>query len=329
MTSVIQAMAFSGRSLLSIGLLALSSAVVAGEKVDKTLQTSDAPFVEVEHMNGSADIIGWDKAEIRVTGELGEQTEEFIFEKNGNAVVIKVETRRRNRDWRDWASHDGDELTIYVPHGAQVTYETINADVTLTDLTHSVRTDVVNGDIRARSLAGRVKLEAVNGDITLEDVSGDINVETVNGDISGNHTGDSDARFDSVNGDIDVITSSPDVGVETVNGDIELTMQAVSELRIETVNGRVDASLTLNNNGDVRASSVGGSLNLAFQPNVSARFNIEAHAGGNIINDLTSDKMQKAKYGPSRWLKFANQGGDASVDISTVSGRVKLTTHRQ
>ncbi len=329
MTSVIQAMAVPCRTLLSIGLLALSSAAMAGEKVDKTLPTGDAPFVEIEHINGTAEIIGWDKAEVRVTGELGDQTEEFIFEKNGNAVEVKVETRRRNRDWRDWSSHDGDDLTIYVPHGAQVTYETINADVVLKDLTHSVRTDVVNGDISARSLSGRVKLEAVNGDITLRDVAGDIHVETVNGDISGNHSGDSDARFESVNGDIDVTTSSPDVGVETVNGDIELNMQAVSDLRIETVNGRVDASLTLNSNGDVRASSVGGSLNLAFQPGVSARFNIEAHAGGTISNDLTSDKMQKAKYGPSRWLKFASQGGDASVDISTVSGRVKLTTNRQ
>ena len=48
------------------------------------------------------------------------------------------------------------------------------------------------------------------------------------------------------------------------------------------------------------------------------------HAGGKITNNLSDDKMQKAKYGPSRWLKFSLHGGSAKVDVSTVSGRIKL-----
>ena len=149
-------------------------------------------------------------------------------------------------------------------------------------------------------------------------------IETVNGDIYGDHESAGDARFSSVNGNIKIRSSSPELWVESVNGNIKLAMQAVDELNIETVNGRVEADLSLNDNGDVRASSVGGSITLNFQSDVSARFDIEAHAGGRIINNISTDEMKKAKYGPRRWLEFVHNGGDGQVDISTVSGRITL-----
>jgi hypothetical protein len=61
-----------------------------------------------------------------------------------------------------------------------------------------------------------------------------------------------------------------------------------------------------------------------LQSQVPARFDIEGHAGGGITNKLSDDKMQKAKYGPNRWLKFSLNGGSAKVNVSTVSDRVRL-----
>ncbi|MDP5130705.1 MAG: hypothetical protein NWQ54_07460, partial [Paraglaciecola sp.] len=93
---------------------------------------------------------------------------------------------------------------------------------------------------------------------------------------------------------------------------------------LETVNGSLEANMQLQKNGEVNASSVGGSIDLNFQQEVSARFDIQAHAGGNIDNRLSEHKVQKDKYGPSRWLTFSLNGGNAKVNVSTVSGRVKI-----
>ena len=60
------------------------------------------------------------------------------------------------------------------------------------------------------------------------------------------------------------------------------------------------------------------------QPNVSAQFDIGAHAGGNIINKISDVQAKKPKYGPSRSLRFINNGGAADVEISTVHGRIVL-----
>ncbi len=310
--------------LTGLSLVLLCQAAVAGEPVERSTETSDSPNVEIEHMSGKAEIIGWDKNEVKITGEVGDNTDEIVFEKNGDNVVFEVDTDRRGRDWRDWRSNEGDDLTIYVPRGSKVYYTSINANVALRDLNNEVDVEVVNGKIASRNVQGRVSLEAVNGDIDVGNIAGDVDISTVNGDIYGDHQSDSDARFSSVNGNINIRSTSPEVWVESVNGNIKLAMKTVDDLNIETVNGRVEADLVLSKKGDVRASSVGGSITLNFQSDVAARFDIEAHAGGRIVNNISDAEMQKAKYGPRRWLEFEHNGGGAQVEVSTVSGRVTL-----
>lgn len=209
---------------------AISFNAMAGEKVDKTLTTSASPIVEIEHVAGKATITGWDKNEVKVTGELGDRTEAFIFEKKGDDVILKVETNHRKIDWRDKNPGDGDDLTIFVPAKSDLSYTAVVADVEASRLTNSVQFDVVNGDITA--------------------------------------------------------------------------------------------SLTLAEKGDVDASSVGGTLHLKMQKGVSARVEMQAHAGGDIVNRLTADKPSSAKYGPNEWLEFTANGGRATIEMSTVHGEL-------
>ncbi|MCP3705280.1 MAG: hypothetical protein GY954_20440, partial [Alteromonas sp.] len=123
---------------------------------------------------------------------------------------------------------------------------------------------------------------------------------------------------------LDITSDSPDVSVETVNGRIDVALQAIDVLQINTVNGRTFASLGLNKNGSVKANSVGGAMEFVFQDGVSAQFDIETHAGGNIVNNISDEKSQKPKYGPGSWLRFIHNGGAANVDISTVHGRIEI-----
>lgn len=309
--------------LLGIGLCLLSSLALAGEKVNQTIKADRDGYVKIEHLGGVASIKGWSRDEVRVVGELGERTEKFTFERDGNEVVIKVKVKSNRGSW-NWGSDDGDELEIFVPYDSQVNYTSTNANVEVVDIRGSADIDTVNGSIEVADLKGRLRIDAVNGDITASNLEGDIKIETVNGDIRDRNSKSSDSVYESVNGDINVQTDSPEVKVETVNGDIEVSLQKVEQLYLGTVNGEIDARMELARNGDVRASSVGGSVNLYFQEDVSARFDLNAHAGGKIVNKLSSHKEQKAKYGPSRWLEMSLNGGNGKVNVSTVSGRIKI-----
>lgn len=309
--------------LMLLGFTWLSWSVLADQKVDRSLEVSKAPYVQIEHVNGSAKVIAWDQLEVKVAGTLSERTERFVFEKEGNEVLIKVKIKN-GRGWNNWGSDDGDDLEIYVPRQSKVYYSAVNADVELQQIRGGARVETVNGTIDVEELAGRIRLESVNGRIKADSLEGDVKIDTVNGSIESRSSMGKEDAYESVNGSIEVVSDSGDISVATVNGDIELELGKVNQLNLDTVNGSIDAKLTLERNGEVESSSVGGSIRLYFQPEVSARFDIEGHAGGHIANNLSDDKMQKAKYGPSRWLKFAINGGSAKVNVSTVSGRVLL-----
>ncbi|MDO6694856.1 DUF4097 family beta strand repeat-containing protein [Aliiglaciecola sp. 3_MG-2023] len=307
----------------SVGFCLLSSFTFAGEKIDQTLKADGNGYVQIEHLGGYANITGWSKNEVRVAGELGDRTEKFIFERDGNEVIIKVKVNSKRNGW-NWNSEDGDDLEIYVPFGSHINYNSTNANVEVTEVRGSADIDTVNGNIDVSNLAGRLRIEAVNGDIEANSLTGNIKIQTVNGDIQDRDSAASEATYESVNGDINVRLDAAEVKAETVNGDIELTLAKVEHLNLNTVNGSVEASLELVPQGDVRATSVGGSISLNFQADISARFDLQGHAGGRIINKISSDKEHKAKYGPSRWLEFSHNGGNGQVKVSTVSGRIKV-----
>ncbi|MFT5674851.1 MAG: DUF4097 and DUF4098 domain-containing protein YvlB [Paraglaciecola sp.] len=311
--------------LLGMGLLCISLSLFAKEKVDQKIDAAKDGYVEIEHLNGAAEIKGWDKSEVRVVGKLGDRTEEFIFERDGNEVRIEVKVKRGHGS-SHWGSDDGDQLEIFIPINSKVSYTSVNADVKASDIKGGANIETVNGEIGVIKLAGRIRLESVNGDISANELEGDVKIETVNGDIKSHSSEGKDDRYASVNGDLLITSGSAEIRAETVNGDIELQLGNVQQLTLETVNGSVEAKLDLQKGGDVRASTVGGSVALYFQDDVSARFDIRGHAGGTIVNKLSEHKMQKAKYGPSRWLEFSLNEGNGKVNVSTVSGRVRLDT---
>lgn len=309
--------------LLALLALFFSDLIHARQDVDQQIDAASDSIVDIEHLNGEAEVIGWDKDIVHVTGTLGENTEKFIFERNGKTIKIEVKVEPSSRN--NWnSSVDGDNLVIKVPTGSRVKYSSTNADVSLGDIFGGLDVDVINGEIDAETVKGSVKLESVNGDISANAVDGSLNVQAVNGDIDLKHETGDIIRVTAVNGDIDFTSSATKAKVETVNGDINITVSNIDDMSLDTVNGSIDANMTLQEGALVSASSVGGSIDLNFDQDVEARFDIEAHAGGRIRNELTSDKEQKAKYGPRRWLEFNKGEPNSTVKANTVSGRITI-----
>ncbi|MFQ3250430.1 MAG: DUF4097 and DUF4098 domain-containing protein YvlB [Glaciecola sp.] len=315
-----------GRTAAVIGFSLLALMVNAKQNVNESMEADPKGKVEIEHVSGSAKIIGWDKKEVSVTGVLGEYTDEFKFERDGSSIIIHVKQKRTSRGWNNWGSEQGDELVIHVPMNSQVDYTSTNAQLEMKGIHGGANVDVVNGDIEVDDLLGRIRLESVNGNIKARRLDGDVAIETVNGNIIGKHSGKKELKLSTVNGDIEIESDSPEVRAETVNGDIELVLQEVTEVIMNTVNGSIDVVMNLQKNGRVEASSVGGSVDLMFQKDVAAKFDIEAHAGGSIKNKITDKEQSKAKYGPRRWLEFSTANPTATVEVSTVHGRVKVST---
>lgn len=304
-------------------VLATSGMAWAQQTIDQTLDTNSSPTVEMEHVYGKAEIKTWDKNQVSISGKLGSLTEEFTFETRGNTVVIDVEVKNNHYRWED-KDDAKDDLVVYVPVNSKVSYETVNANVKVSGVQGGTSVEVVNGNIFLEDVARRVIVESVNGNIELVKVSGSVEIESVNGDMEVQHVSEDSLTVTSVNGEIDLQSNSKVISLETVNGNSKLMLGNVSELNMTSVNGNAKVDMKLAKGGEVEVDSVGGRIELSFQPDVSARFEVEAHAGGKIINNLNDTEVKKSKYGPGRWIDFTMGSGEGKVRVSTVNGRITL-----
>lgn len=307
--------------ICAAGLL-LTANVFAGEKIDETLKVNATGLITIESMRGEVEIVGWNEDSMSVVGELDDKATGYTFETEDGFTVFKVNMPKRMKN-RSWNKSQGSELKIKVPVGANIKFESVNGNVSVSGVGGGSDIHTVNGNVSAEMLKKRIKLETVNGNIDSEALDGKIRLATVNGNVRDK---DSKGRvtYNTVNGRIDSKTAAQRVFVENVNGSIELDLQTTEELEISTVNGNIDASMNLTDDAQVSVTTVSGSARLALSGNVGGSYRLSSHAGGRIKNRLSDDPVKKQKYGPGSSLKFRLGGGDAQVEMTSVSGNLTI-----
>lgn len=305
-----------------LGMMFVPLASFAGDKIDKSIDVPSDGKIIIENPRGEVDIKSWDKAQFQVVGELDDLATGYTLKNKGNVTEFIVELPKSRRGWNN--KGDGSRLTIYMPKNSELDFTGVNVDVSVAKLYGGASITTVNGDIKANELEGRVQLETVNGDVDAYKLAGKLFFETVNGDIE-DRDSSGELRFNAVNGDIESNTAATEIRLENVNGEVDFTIQSLKDLRLNTVNGEIEVRMQeLQEGGRINLDSVSGSIDLYFPQDVNARFDIDAHAGGRIVNKLSNDKVQKAKYGPSKALEFTLNDGSADIEIDTVSGRITL-----
>ncbi|MBS3797350.1 MULTISPECIES: DUF4097 family beta strand repeat-containing protein [unclassified Pseudoalteromonas] len=302
---------------------------LAGEKIDEQISVPADGRIFIDNQRGDIIIKGWDKASLQIKGELDDRAEGYTLETRGQRTdfIVKM-PKNYNKGW-GWGNNnddngEGSKLTIYMPMQSALSLEGINVDVDVSELSSDSRIETVNGDIDAKDLSGKLIFETVNGDVSGTNLNGDIRYQTVNGDIN-DVDSQGQLRMTLVNGDVTSTTKSEDIRFENVNGDLTLRAHTLGSLKLNTVNGELEVYVKeLKTNAQIRAESVSGDFDLYLPTNVSARFDLDAHAGGDIRNELSKDKAVEAKYGPGESLSFTLGQGEAEVEVTTISGNTNL-----
>lgn len=234
----------STASLLLASLLG-ATAFAAGtvsEKITQTYPFNADGVVSLSGVNGSVEIIGWEKNEISLEAEKiasdaeGLAKMRVVIEHSPSHLQVKTEHERK---WK-----------LFGNNRAEVRYK-----------------------LHVPTTAALKKIAAVNASITVRGVSGYVDLDTVNGAIEAEGLA-SGGRFDTVNGSIRVsfrqVAASDRIVLDTVNGSCELTLpaDAAFELKADTVNGRIscDFPLTLTKKGrsDLAGSSHGGGASVVL-----------------------------------------------------------------
>lgn len=288
------------RALVFTFLGIFSAAGVVAAEIDQRMDAASNGTVSVSNVAGMVEVKGWSRNQVEVTGELGDDVEELIFERSGDEIEIKVKTGRRKS--RDISS----DLFIKVPQRSSLDIHTVSADIEVSDVT------------------GEQSLESVSGDITTDAYDSDIDVNTVSGDLE--VSGDRKSirsRLSSVSGDVDTENLAGEISVESVSGDLVVANGVFSRANLGTVNGDIVFHAQLLDDGRLDVETVNGGVDIEFAGNVSARFDIETF-NGQIRNCFGPEAVRVSKYAPGYELKFTEGGGSGRVTIETLNGDLRL-----
>ena len=280
----------------------LFAATAWAEDIDSRLDADADGQVYVYNLSGSVEVIGWSDNEVHVTGELGDDVEEFYFERDGDTIKIKVKVPDRSWGRKDVSS----ELIIRVPTG------------------NSVEVDTVSADIDIEGVTGELDLEAVSGDITAEVAASDVQIEAVSGDIDLSGDGSAiDCDIENTSGDVTVDSVGGDIDITVVSGDIEVADGAFADADLETVNGEIEFVAALEDGGRLDIESVNGGVEVEFTNDVGGRFEIETF-NGRIRNCFGPEAERTSRYAPGWELEFEHGSGNSRVSIATLNGSVSL-----
>jgi DUF4097 and DUF4098 domain-containing protein YvlB len=288
------------KRLTAFVLSTLLAMPVVAEEVNKTLDAASDGDVYVSNISGSITVKGWSRNEVEVTGELGRNVEELIFERSGNKVTIKVKVPRNSGRGIE------SDLDIQVPEGSSIDVGTVSADIEVED---------VHGEQKLNTVSGDIETEGGRSDISAGAVSGDIEVD--------GERQEAETRANTVSGDVTLFRVAGTVSAESVSGDVIVDEGSFDRVGLNTVNGEILFQAELRDGGKLKAETVNGDVDLEFAGDVSGRFEVDTF-NGDIDNCFGGKPERTSKYTPGWEWGHEDTNGNARVDVSTLNGDVTI-----
>jgi len=280
------------------GLLPMS--VMADEDVNESIDAASNGEVEIYNTAGSITVTGWSRDSVQVTGEIGDDVDELVLERDGDYILVKVKVPHNHG--RDIDS----EIIVSVPENSSIEVTGVSADIEVNDVNGDQSLQTVSGDVEALGVAGQLEAASVSGDV----------------DVMG--TGEAgETAAATVSGDVTVSNLSGEMEAESVSGDVTIVGGSFDRVYFETVNGNLSFSGQLLSGGRIAAESVNGDVELDFDGEVSASFDIETF-NGDIDNCFGPEPERTSRYAPGLELGFSEGDGDGRVVIETLNGDVSI-----
>lgn len=237
------------------------------EKFEQSYPLTANGRVSVSNVNGSIEVIAWDRNEVKLEATKIASTRELLAE-----VEIKVDARRdfvsietdyKKQNWGDdkWGKNRKLEVQykLSVPRTAVLNeIETVNGSVTASNFVNVTKISTVNGDVNASSLRGAADLSTVNGTVNADfdqvESGSKIELSTVNGQVNLSLPSDANAtiKADSLNGGITNDFGLPVRKGEYIGRDLHGRLgSGDAQIKLDSVNGR----LAINKKNDGRSTS--------------------------------------------------------------------------
>ena len=265
---------------------------------------------------GELIVRGWDRNDIEVSGELGEDAIRVELSRDEGQLLINVVPVPVGSE-----PEFGGETDIYVsmPRQTDLTFSTTDAEALIAG---------VDGSQTLHTISGDIETEVRGGAVTAESVSGDLSVFNRTGfGATGEAPNFGVVEFaavvlTSLSGEIEARGPLTQLTASTVSGDIELDVDNASTLYLDTSNGNIEVEADLNAGAEVYAETINGDVELDIGEEGNLTLDLESFSG-RIENCFGYDD-QPSSSGSGRELRIDGPDDSPRVRVRTLNGDIEL-----
>lgn len=280
----------------------------ATRSIDEHRAADAAGEVEIHSVAGKVDVVGWDKAEVAVSGVVGNDVEAVEVTGTGTRTSVNVKMRSGGISF-GWHDNSEANLVVKVPARSSLAVNLVSADLSIT------------------GVAGNQDLHTVSGDVT-SSAQRELRVHTVSGDVRVTAGPDTKViEIGTVSGDVNSSGGGGDVSVTTVSGDGSVNAGLLSRAHFKTVSGDFRLTADLAADGRLEAESVSGDLSVHFSGAMPpAAFDLQSFSGD--LSTCGGRKGAHEGFGPGSRMSWQEGAGTARVRVDTKSGDVTLCSKK-
>ena len=271
--------------LFLITLLA-SPFALASERIEKVFPVLKGPTLMLTNYSGSIVIKSWQNLEIKALCTKFSQNVEVDSESVGNKVHL--------------ATHVLDKLAS--AEKAKVDYQILTPE---------------ESNLEVRTNLGSVAIEKIKGEVRIDVMAAPVQVFQVTGYL--------DAR--SLNSRMEVVDSKGIIRATTVSGDIVLTRLNSNNVTAQSTLGNISYEGDFVGGGKYNFSTNEGVISVFCPDRASVEWEARTVKGGIETNLPIKSKSHypvSSGYIGKQSLLGTSNSGDATVQLSTFSGRIRI-----
>ncbi|MGH8216950.1 MAG: DUF4097 family beta strand repeat-containing protein [Steroidobacteraceae bacterium] len=305
---------------LPLALSAIAALFALGAAQARTVQQQVAASphgeVDVSNVAGQIEITGWDKPQVAVSADLGNDSQHLEVRSDTGRTSIQI-----RRDFVHWSSLGGARLEVHVPRGSEINVSGVSAEIRSRGVIGAQHLQSVSGGIDAELGSGNNEVKSVSGTIRLQGGGG-----RGGGSGSGSGSGFGSLHVTSVSGEVSVKNVAGDLEARTISGRLDAQLASTRSVRLHTTSGEIELTARLDRGGTIEAGTVSGSARIAAT--AAAGFQYEAQTFSGDLDDCFGQRAERTgEYGPGRRLDGTRGAGDARVRITSLSGDISLCDH--
>ena len=226
------------------------------QATDTTFAVDRDARLSIDSRTGSIEIQAWDRSEIRVRSDGGD---EGAVEIDGSGSLIRI---RPGGFWED----EGVDLVLTIPTSMAVEISVGEGDVRVSGTRGSIEVETLDGDVWIQEAAGAVDVSTVDGNVEMVDVRGAVAVDNFDGNVHLSRVTGAIA-VEGIDGEIQLRDiDSEAVDVSTVDGSVwyDGTVRPDGRYRLVTHDGDVTFTVAEGSGLTVSVSTFDGSLHPSF-----------------------------------------------------------------